>query len=394
MISRRSFIKASAFSFVGLSNSLLPGCGNNRTPDFTEPNSALDDIGSLLPADKNGIMLPEGFSSRVIARSGIQPYIGSPYLWHHAPDGGATFSTVDNGWIYVSNSEMGNNAGGVGAIKFDAAGNIIDAYSILENSNRNCAGGATSWHTWLSCEEHNTGIIWECDPYAKRLPVKKPALGVFAHEAAALDIITNYIYLTEDKPDGCFYRFVPDSFTTAGIPDLNSGILEVAAVDSQDLSVSWQPVPDPGASSEPTRYQVNSSTQFNGGEGIVFYNGLISFATKGDNKIWSYNTQSNKISVIYDINTHPTPILSGVDNITLTREGEIVVGEDGGNLQVVAITKRNKLIPLAQLAGHNHSEVTGPAFSPDGKRLYFSSQRGTSGSSSDGVTFEITGEFH
>ncbi|NEE56347.1 hypothetical protein G3M55_68815, partial [Streptomyces sp. SID8455] len=30
---------------------------------------------------------------------------------------------------------------------------------------------------------------------------------------------------------------------------------------------------------------------------------------------------------------------------------------------------------------------------PDGKRLYFSSQRGTSGSSSGGITYEVTGPF-
>ncbi|HBV22011.1 MAG TPA: hypothetical protein DEF07_09880, partial [Nitrosomonas sp.] len=38
-------------------------------------------------------------------------------------------------------------------------------------------------------------------------------------------------------------------------------------------------------------------------------------------------------------------------------------------------------------------EITGPAFSPDGSRLYFSSQRGISGKPEDGITFEITGPF-
>lgn len=397
MITRRSFFKTSAITFLGLTDSLLLGCGNGSFADFTDINqlsSALDDIGPLLPPDINGVMLPEGFTSRIIARSGIQPYIGSSFLWHDRPDGGATFSTEDNGWIYVSNSEVGGNLGGVGAIRFDESATIIDAYSILNNSNYNCAGGATSWNTWLSCEEHNSGIVWECDPYGMLLPAQKPSLGVFAHEAAALDIITNIIYLTEDRPDGCFYRFVPDSFTVDGNPDLNSGSLEVAVVDLQDLSVSWLPVPDPSASSLPTRYQVGASTRFNGGEGIVFYNGLVSFATKGDDKIWSYSTESNLITVIYDANTHTAPILTGVDNITLSKDGELVVGEDGGDLQVIALTKSNNLVPLAQLVGHDSSEITGPAFSPDGNRLYFSSQLGTSGVSSAGVTFEITGPFH
>ncbi|MGH3649030.1 MAG: translocation protein TolB, partial [Micromonosporaceae bacterium] len=46
-----------------------------------------------------------------------------------------------------------------------------------------------------------------------------------------------------------------------------------------------------------------------------------------------------------------------------------------------------------RLVDQESSEVTGPAFNPDGTRLYFSSQRGTSGSSSGGLTYEVTGPF-
>ena len=52
-----------------------------------------------------------------------------------------------------------------------------------------------------------------------------------------------------------------------------------------------------------------------------------------------------------------------------------------------------KVFPLLQVVGHQSSEIAGPAFSPDGKRLYFSSQRGPAGNNQDGVTFEITGPF-
>ena len=43
----------------------------------------------------------------------------------------------------------------------------------------------------------------------------------------------------------------------------------------------------------------------------------------------------------------------------------------------------------------DHDRLAGPAFSPDGRRLYFSSQQGTSGSStgSGGITYEVTGPF-
>lgn len=389
MITRRKFIKMSTASLI---SNFLIGCAGISN-DLTEPTNLHDGVGPLLPPDNNGVMLPRGFSSRIIAQSGFQAHFSSTYVWHNNPDGGATFST-DDGWIYVSNSEVANNLGGVGAIRFDNSGNIINAYSLLENSNRNCAGGATSWNTWLSCEETTTGIVWECDPFGILTPVQKPALGVFAHEGAALDTITNTIYLTEDEEDGCFYRFIPDSFTVDGRPDLNSGALEVAVVNSVDSSIDWLIIPDPSATTLPTRHQISTSTDFKGGEGIVFYEGIVSFATKGDNKLWSYDTENNKISIIYDASSHPNPILTGVDNITTNKEGELVVGEDGGNLQLVVLTKNNNLIPLIQLVGHDSSEVTGPAFSPDGKRLYFSSQRGTTGNLDGGITYEITGPFH
>jgi secreted PhoX family phosphatase len=47
-------------------------------------------------------------------------------------------------------------------------------------------------------------------------------MGRFKHEAAAADPVRHVIYLTEDEPDGKFYRFIP---TTWG--DLSSGTLQV-----------------------------------------------------------------------------------------------------------------------------------------------------------------------
>src|SRR5688572_21407484 len=74
--------------------------------------------GPLLAPDANGLRLPAGFTSRVIARS-EQVVPGTTYVWHHAPDGGATFATADGGWIYVSNSEVPSaTGGGASAVRF------------------------------------------------------------------------------------------------------------------------------------------------------------------------------------------------------------------------------------------------------------------------------------
>ena len=56
---------------------------------------AVGPYGALLAPDANGIMLPPGFTSRVIARGG-QPVPGTGYSFPPAPDGQATFPTPDD----------------------------------------------------------------------------------------------------------------------------------------------------------------------------------------------------------------------------------------------------------------------------------------------------------
>jgi hypothetical protein len=81
-----------------------------------------------------------------------------------------------------------------------------------------------------------------------------------------------------------------------------------------------------------------------------------------------------------------------VDNVTTTPAGELIVAEDNGDMQIVALTA-NGPKPIVQVHGHRDSEVAGPAFDPSGTRLYFSSQRGALGHSTDGMTYEVSGPF-
>jgi secreted PhoX family phosphatase len=59
----------------------------------------------------------------------------------------------------------------------------------------------------------------------------------------------------------------------------------------------------------------------------------------------------------------------------------------------VALTTDGKVVPLLQVSGHSRSELTGPAFSPDGTRLYFSSQWAPTANGGQGITYEVTGPF-
>ncbi len=382
---RRKLLK---YSLIGGLSIFFSGHGLSASGQTASLIHAAQD--GLLPPDHNGIRLPQGFKSRIVARSGQTLF---NYQWHAAPDGGVTFATPDGGWIYVSNSERDKKQGGVGALRFDRQGRIIDAYSILKNTTRNCAGGHTPWQTWLSCEEYDRGQVWECDPFNKQPPRLRPALGTFNHEAVTVDTLHKQLYLTEDKPDGCLYRYTAQRFDAAGNPDLDDGVLEVAEVINGSIgAVRWHPVPDPQAIHTPTRQQAARSTRFNGGEGIWFHAGIVYFTTKGDDRVWSYDTRSKMLAIVYNAAFYLRPVLSGVDNITANAAGELLVAEDEGNMQIVIVTP-DSIRPLLQVVGQNRSEITGPAFSPDGTRLYFSSQRGASGKSEDGVTYEITGPF-
>ena len=66
---------------------------------------------------------------------------------------------------------------------------------------------------------------------------------------------------------------------------------------------------------------------------------------------------------------------------------------DANGIRLPAGFTSRIVAPFLRITGQSGSEITGPAFSPAGNRFYFSSQRGTSGSSSGGITYEVTGPF-
>lgn len=395
--SRRDFLRTVFLSAGGacLSSAWTGRLFARPVPDSGSP---FQNLGALQAPDAQGIRLPSGWSSRIVAVSGEEPVPGCGYRWHVFPDGGATFRHPDGGWVYANNSETSPD-GGVGALRFDARGEVVDAWSLLSGTRVNCAGGPTPWGTWLSCEEHSSGMVWECQPLLRVQPRRSlPALGRFSHEAVAVDPAIKTLYLTEDDGAGRFYRFVPDAADWpqgARRPLLQSGRLQVLRFrgladdsyppDSVDVSlphvVEWVDVQSPSLPQEYVRNALGRrapGSVFKGGEGLWYFEGLVYFSTKGDNRIWAYDAATETLQAIYHFASADAPddVLSGVDNLTVSAWGDVLVAEDGGNMELCAILPDGRVEVVLQLTGQDASEITGPAFSPDGRRLYFNSQRG------------------
>ena len=234
-------------------------------------------------------------------------------------------------------------------------------------------------------------------------PQKLESLGRFNHEAYAYDPSTSLSYLTEDREDSCFYRFVPDS---KHFP-FGSGKLQALAVEgkpgfntstdmprNESLSVIWVNVDNPVPDGDTCRYQAQSkgAALVRRGEGLWYHKGELFFSAtdggrSGNGQIFRLDQltkEKNQLSLICEAESesgHRFP-----DNIALSPWGDIVIAEDGSGTDCIRLlTRDGKFTTLARNC-LSSGELAGVNFSPSGKTLFANIQR-------EGITFAIRGPF-
>jgi uncharacterized protein len=345
---------------------------------------------------------------------------------HEVDSPGRAFGRVDESYDPFG-------AGGCTNLVFDRRQEkFLSAKPSLSGTLKNCAGGATPWGTWLSCEEtlldpqskleegnplqKAHGFVFEVPGEGQAAPKPLEALGRFVHEAVAVDPSSGIVYLTEDTKTAGFYRVIPNKpgdlqaggklqmLVVRGVDDVRKKVARNAQYD-----VRWVDIADPLLAHTPGTLDgqgVYRQGKAKGGltfarlEGCAVHDGRVFItATSGGDaesgQLWRYDPAEERLQLVYE---SPSPeILDMPDNIAVSPRGGVLMCEDGyyhlQRLQV--LTAEGHLFPLAEnnmqlngLYGHRgdfrSSEWAGATFSADGQWLFVNLQ-------TPGVTLAITG---
>jgi secreted PhoX family phosphatase len=332
---------------------------------------------------------------------------------------------IDAARIYDRHSSGRGLPGGTTTLVYDLRRRRLEgSWLSLAGTLVNCAGGATPWGSWISCEEvspapgavGNVGKShgWTFEvPSAARGPVEPvplTAMGRFRHEAVAVDPRTGVIYLTEDEGDGrgLFYRFLPNDRTA---PAKGGRLQALGFRDSPQGGdgrnwerVDWAPGQvretawidlDGVDNTDGTlreRGHAAGAAWFARGEGVHFGEGAIYFAcTSGGpdkfGQIMRYRPSPREGQageadapgrLQLFVQSADKAVMDMCDNIAVSPWGHLFVCEDkvGGVNFLKAVTPEGKVYTFGRQAQPGvtdvkaNSELAGVCFSPDGSTLF------------------------
>lgn len=458
-ISRRNFLISSALAGSGAALAFQSLVNRDFLASFASLSLGAADFGALVPkktlnTDEELLALPEGFEYRLLSKTGTLMSDEKPTP--SAPDAMATFKVGDELRI-VRNHEVNTGLGKEGAAisserAYDllAGGGtttlivnpktreLVRSFVSLSGTLINCAGGPTTWGSWISCEEtvlgqtkfkdskgvekggfaKPHGYCFEVSAAANTngMPVPLKEMGRFVHEAIAVDKKTKVVYETEDFASAGFYRFLPNKFGELA----RGGKLQMLAVKNKsgvDLRTGqkqgavyeavWVDIANP----DPPEAETDNLAVYKQGiakgaatfarlEGIwTTKDGRIFFTSTsgGDKKlgqVWEYapqNKEGGRLALIFESSDPET--LDGPDNICIHPRGHLFICEDGTREKdtdnyVRVLNSKGQISPFAKniVPKFENREFCGATFSPDGKTLFVNIQI-------PGLTFAIWGDW-
>ncbi len=438
------------------------------SPALSATCRASDDVFGSLRADPQEIFdLPNGFHYKIVSTAGDPMPDGLRVPFAH--DGMAAFDGVDGRVVLVCNHELGPgdflksayvpsleslpaavtdkifdagfgetpSAGGTTTSVFNPeTGETESQHLSLAGTEINCAGGATPWGSWLSCEEcfespgpglhggrlvrreKKHGYVFEVPALAEGLTEARPirAMGRFEHEAAAVHEPTGIVYMTEDRHHSLFYRYIPNvpgklheggklqALAVLDQPSLmtHNWSDELTVRPNVSLSTQWLDLEDVDSDENDLRYRGRKlgAAMFARGEGLCDAGDRFVFTcTIGGparlGQIFEYRPSPNEgqpseqdspgqLTLIAE--SSDDSILRNADNLTMAPWGDLIVCEDtSDHCGLVGIRPDGSQYQLADNP-YSNSELAGVCFSPDGQTLFVNIQY-------PGMTLAITGPF-